>query len=108
MCFAGKGFTARKRIMLWSGFKFNEGDKLTLNDCKAMCMNYCSCVAYASTNDDETGCEIWCPCSGKNFVKRNSYDYRYIYFRQSLLDFESKGKFASLSKLIKGKKIVNK
>ncbi|KAK7854604.1 g-type lectin s-receptor-like serine/threonine-protein kinase [Quercus suber] len=35
-CFAGKGFTAGKGIMLQSGFKFNEGDKLTLNDCKAI------------------------------------------------------------------------
>nr|POE64183.1 g-type lectin s-receptor-like serine/threonine-protein kinase [Quercus suber] len=89
-CFAGKGFTARKGIMLQSGFKFNEGDKLTLNDCKAMCMNYCSCDAYSSTNDDETGCEIWSH-DWQNFVKKNSDDYRYIYFRQSPFDFESKG-----------------
>ena len=106
-CFAGKGFTARKDIMLQSGFKFNEGDKLTLNDCKAMCMNYCSCHAYASTNDDETGCEIWGTDRG-NFVKKNSDDYRYIYVRHSPFDFESKGKSASLSKLIKERKIVNK
>ena len=64
-CFAGKVFTARKGIMLQSGFKFNERDKLTLNDCKAMCMNYCSCDAYASTNDDETGCEILGPLVAK-------------------------------------------
>nr|POF06597.1 g-type lectin s-receptor-like serine/threonine-protein kinase [Quercus suber] len=89
-CFAGKGFTAGKGIMLQSGFKFNEGDKLTLNDCKAMCMNYCSCNAYASTNDDETACEIWSHY-WQNFVKKNSDDYRYIYFRQSPFDFESKG-----------------
>ena len=106
-CFAGEGFTARKGIMLQSGFKFNEGDKLTLNDCKAMCMNYCSCDAYASTNDDETGCEIWSHY-WQNFEEKNSDDYRYIYSRQSPFDFESKGKSASLSKLIEGKKIVNK
>lgn len=106
-CFAGEGFTARKGIMLQSGFKFNEGDKLTLYDCKAMCMNYCSCDAYASTNDDETGCEIWSHY-WQNFEEKNSDDYRYIYSRQSPFDFESKGKSASLSKLIEGKKIVNK
>lgn len=106
-CFAGKGFTARKGIMSQSGFKFNEGDILTLNDCKAMCMSYCFCHAYASTNDDETGCEIWGP-DWKNFVKKNSDDYRYIHLRQPPFDFESKGKSASLSKLMKGNKIVNK
>ena len=93
--------------MLQSGFKFNEGDKLTLNDCKAMCMNYCSCDAYASTNDDETGCEIWSQY-WLYIDMDNLYDDRYIYFRQSPYDFVSKGKSASLSKLIKGKKIVNK
>nr|POE45313.1 g-type lectin s-receptor-like serine/threonine-protein kinase [Quercus suber] len=42
------------------GFKFNEGDNLTLMDCKAKCLNNCSCVAYASTNEEnQTGCEIW-------------------------------------------------
>ena len=107
-CIAGKGFTARKGIMLQSGFKFNEGDKLTLNDCKAMCMNYCSCDAYASTNDDETGCEIWSLYWQTNFVKKNSDDCRYIYFRGTPSDFESEGKSASSSKLIKGKKIVKK
>ena len=91
--------------MLQSGFKFNEGDKLTLNDCKAMCMNYCSCDAYASTNDDETGCEIW-GRYWQNFMMKNSDDYRYIYVRHSPFDFESKGKSASLSKLINGRKIV--
>ncbi|KAM3699799.1 hypothetical protein ACJW31_05G053100 [Castanea mollissima] len=85
-CTAGKGFTAKKGLKAPSGFKFNEGDKLTLNDCKAMCMNYCSCVAYASTNDDETGCEIWGNDGGDN-----QYIYhRYIYVRQSPLDFVNK------------------
>uniref|UniRef100_A0A7N2LPV5 Apple domain-containing protein n=1 Tax=Quercus lobata TaxID=97700 RepID=A0A7N2LPV5_QUELO len=41
------------------GFKFNEGDNLTLMDCKAKCLSNCSCVAYASTNEEnQTGCEI--------------------------------------------------
>nr|XP_023920484.1 G-type lectin S-receptor-like serine/threonine-protein kinase CES101 [Quercus suber] len=42
------------------GFKFNEGENLTIMDCEAKCYNNCSCVAYASTNlDFQTGCQIW-------------------------------------------------
>jgi hypothetical protein len=57
-CFSGERFKSRKGIMLKSGFKFNKRGKLTLSDCKAICASYCSCSAYASKNDDETGCEI--------------------------------------------------
>ena len=43
-----------------NGFKFNESDNLTIVDCQAKCLNNCSCIAYASTNeDDDAGCEIW-------------------------------------------------
>ena len=39
------------------GFKFNEDSLL---DCKFKCWNNCSCVAFASTNEDtQTGCLIW-------------------------------------------------
>uniref|UniRef100_A0A2N9GG82 Bulb-type lectin domain-containing protein n=1 Tax=Fagus sylvatica TaxID=28930 RepID=A0A2N9GG82_FAGSY len=44
---------------LWDdidGFRFDEGDNLTLMDCKSKCLNNCSCVAYASTN---SGCPNW-------------------------------------------------
>uniref|UniRef100_A0A7N2LNA9 Non-specific serine/threonine protein kinase n=1 Tax=Quercus lobata TaxID=97700 RepID=A0A7N2LNA9_QUELO len=42
------------------GFKFNESDILSVRDCEAKCLNNCSCLAYASTNEDEdAGCEIW-------------------------------------------------
>ncbi|GMY20995.1 G-type lectin S-receptor-like serine/threonine-protein kinase CES101, partial [Fagus crenata] len=48
---------------LWDdidGFRFDEGDNLTLMDCKSKCLKNCSCVAYASTNQDaQTGCQIW-------------------------------------------------
>ena len=93
-CFSGGGFTARKGIMLQSGFNFNERDKLTLSDCKAKCMSYCFCQAYASTNDDETGCELW--PDREYFIKKDSDASRYIYFRQLPYEFESKGKSASL------------
>ncbi len=92
-CFLGERFISRKGIMLRSGFNFNKRDKLTLSDCKAICAIYCSCFAYASKNDDETGYEIWRDtCS--NFIKKNSDDSRYVYIRQS--HFESEGKSISV------------
>ena len=43
-----------------NGFKFNESDNLTIKDCEAKCLNNCSCIAYAPTNEDgDAGCEIW-------------------------------------------------
>ena len=43
-----------------NGFLFNESDNLTIMDCQAKCLNNCSCIAYASTNEDgDAGCEIW-------------------------------------------------
>ncbi|MBA0599309.1 hypothetical protein Gorai_005533, partial [Gossypium raimondii] len=42
-----------------TGFKFSETDNLSRIDCQAKCLDDCSCVAYASKNDDGTGCEIW-------------------------------------------------
>ncbi|MBA0840489.1 hypothetical protein Goarm_003070 [Gossypium armourianum] len=42
-----------------TGFKFTETDNLSRIDCQAKCLDDCSCVAYASKNDDGTGCEIW-------------------------------------------------
>ncbi|KAK7838936.1 g-type lectin s-receptor-like serine/threonine-protein kinase [Quercus suber] len=56
-CTLRERFMAGKGIMSQNGLKFS--DKLTLNDCEAVCKNYCFCQAYACTNDDETGCEIW-------------------------------------------------
>uniref|UniRef100_A0A7N2LPE2 Apple domain-containing protein n=1 Tax=Quercus lobata TaxID=97700 RepID=A0A7N2LPE2_QUELO len=42
------------------GFIFNESDNLTIVDCQAKCLNNCSCIAYASINEDgDAGCEIW-------------------------------------------------
>ncbi|KAK7847337.1 g-type lectin s-receptor-like serine/threonine-protein kinase ces101 [Quercus suber] len=42
------------------GLKFSEGENLTHKDCEAKCLKNCSCVAYASTNEEnQTICEIW-------------------------------------------------
>ncbi|XP_075667716.1 G-type lectin S-receptor-like serine/threonine-protein kinase CES101 [Castanea sativa] len=61
------------------GFKFNEGRNLTLMDCKAKCLNNCSCVAYASTNEEnQTGCEIW--STGPGIASTDASMPRTIYF----------------------------
>ncbi|KAF3955442.1 hypothetical protein CMV_019339 [Castanea mollissima] len=61
------------------GFKFNESDNLTLMDCKAKCLNNCSCVAYASTNEEnQTGCEIW--STGPRIASTDASKRRTIYF----------------------------
>ncbi|GLU14719.1 hypothetical protein SLE2022_312720 [Rubroshorea leprosula] len=52
--------TQRHGMMSTDGFRFNESDNLTLDDCRAKCLFNCSCFAYAITNiEDDTGCEIW-------------------------------------------------
>ena len=41
-------------------FEFNESDNLiTRVDCQNGCLNNCSCVAYASSKQDDIGCKIW-------------------------------------------------
>ncbi|KAK9282572.1 hypothetical protein L1049_005493 [Liquidambar formosana] len=42
-----------------NGLKLDESDKLSVTDCEAKCVNNCSCFAFASTNDNKTGCQIW-------------------------------------------------
>ncbi|GLT46103.1 hypothetical protein SLA2020_198860 [Shorea laevis] len=50
----------RQGIMVTNGFRFNESDILTLDDCRAKGLLNCSCFAYATTNiEDGTVCEIW-------------------------------------------------
>ncbi|KAM4111471.1 hypothetical protein ACJW30_05G070100 [Castanea mollissima] len=61
------------------GFKFNEGDNLTLTYCEAKCLNNCSCVAYASTNEEnQIGCEIW--STGPGIASTDASMRRTIYF----------------------------
>uniref|UniRef100_A0A7N2LNP9 Receptor-like serine/threonine-protein kinase n=1 Tax=Quercus lobata TaxID=97700 RepID=A0A7N2LNP9_QUELO len=97
-CIPGDGFTAGKAIMPQNGFKFGERGKLTLNDCEAICKSYCFCVAYASTSDDEIGCEIWDKRDGI-FMENDSNASRYIYLRNSPFDFGSKVVYAEKSRV---------
>ena len=70
---------------LWDdidGFRFDEGDNLSLMDCKSKCLNNCSCVAYASTiQDAQTGCQIWWRSPGH--ILSDSYAPRTIYVLNS-------------------------
>lgn len=45
--------------MSQEGYKRPETEKVSLYDCGVMCLNNCSCVAYAATTKDGTGCEMW-------------------------------------------------
>lgn len=56
------GYTFRDAISSVSGngFVLNEtGGKLSSYDCYVKCLQNCSCIAYASTRMDGTGCQIW-------------------------------------------------
>ncbi|CAH8313409.1 unnamed protein product [Eruca vesicaria subsp. sativa] len=61
--------------------------RLSSADCQVICLQNCSCVAYASTNVDGTGCEIWSdPCqiwnTGSTNNRSSSLTPRSIYIRE--------------------------
>ncbi|CBI36147.3 unnamed protein product, partial [Vitis vinifera] len=58
---------------------------MSIIDCQAKCWSECPCVAYASTNDDRTGCEIWSKEMQRLFRVEEYYDgqAREIYFLPS-------------------------
>ncbi|CAH2053578.1 unnamed protein product [Thlaspi arvense] len=63
-----------------NGFLLNEtGGRLSSADCHAICLQNCSCLAYASTNVDGTGCEIW--YTDPTNKKSSSHNPRTIYIR---------------------------
>ncbi|CAN0897978.1 G-type lectin S-receptor-like serine/threonine-protein kinase CES101 [Linum grandiflorum] len=73
-------FTSHLGIMASQGFIFNETENMTLEDCRQDCFQKCSCVAFATTNVDGTGCEIWSSTFGFIRSLPNSHDQRQIYF----------------------------
>ncbi|KAM4100225.1 hypothetical protein ACB094_05G052400 [Castanea mollissima] len=65
-----------------NGFKFNESDNLTIVDCQAKCLNNCSCIAYAPTNEDgDAGCEIW--STWPKEITSTSFSERTVYHLKS-------------------------
>ncbi|XP_010470659.1 PREDICTED: G-type lectin S-receptor-like serine/threonine-protein kinase At1g67520 isoform X1 [Camelina sativa] len=68
-----------------NGFVLNEtGGRLSLVDCKAICVQNSSCLAYASANLDGTGCEIWSTRPTNN--GSSSYIPRTIFIRLNGLE----------------------
>ncbi|KAG2317756.1 hypothetical protein Bca52824_020878 [Brassica carinata] len=57
------GYTFRDAVSSVSGNGFvlniETSGKLSSYDCYVKCLRNCSCVAYASTHMDGTGCQIW-------------------------------------------------
>lgn len=74
-------FVSKLGVMSSSGIKIPENENLTLIDCWDVCFKMCSCLAYASANDDDTGCEIW--KKGASFTQYNLGSLREIYILES-------------------------
>ncbi|CAK7356682.1 unnamed protein product [Dovyalis caffra] len=74
-------------------FKFDENEKLTINDCREKCLRNCSCVAYASTNknNEGIGCQIW---SRLKLGTTTYPNWHTVYV------LESKGKMTYLQKFV--------
>ncbi|CAK9151639.1 unnamed protein product [Ilex paraguariensis] len=71
---------AKAKSIVGDGFKYDKSYNLSDSDCKEICWNNCSCVAYATNNG--TGCEIW--VQGMSFEEHfGTYDDRQFYFLYS-------------------------
>ncbi|KAK7838926.1 g-type lectin s-receptor-like serine/threonine-protein kinase ces101 [Quercus suber] len=81
-------FEQRKGVMSGEGFKFDGNYNMSLFDCRAKCLNNCSCIAYAATDYNETSCTIW--SKGVNFKESNNSYSLDVYFL-----VQEKGKFTS-------------
>lgn len=78
----GPRFYFRETVSAFSGngFLLNEtAGRFSLADCHAICMQNFSCLAYASTNLDGTGCEIW--NIDPTNKKSSSHSPRTVYIR---------------------------
>ncbi|XP_065638613.1 G-type lectin S-receptor-like serine/threonine-protein kinase CES101 [Quercus suber] len=81
-------FKQRKGVMSGEGFKFDGNYNMSLSDCRAKCLDNCSCIAYAATDYDDTSCTIW--SKGVNFKESNNSYSLDVYFL-----VQEKGKFTS-------------
>ncbi|KAL4626167.1 hypothetical protein ACB092_05G076600 [Castanea dentata] len=71
-------FEQRKGVMSGEGFKFDGNHNMSLFDCRAKCLNNCSCLAYAATDYNQTSCTIW--SKGVNFKESNNSYSMDVYF----------------------------
>lgn len=56
-----KQFSTSQRFgnMEGNGSRFRESENLTIYDCEKNCISSCDCIAFSSTNEEGTGCEMW-------------------------------------------------
>ncbi|KAH9666051.1 G-type lectin S-receptor-like serine/threonine-protein kinase RKS1 [Citrus sinensis] len=93
-----KTITALRADISNDGFTFKESDNMTINDCQLACQKNCSCIAFASANENnKTGCQIW--SEGTNFTDavftNPVFTYRLIDIRETTAagDSGKKGSF---------------
>ncbi|CAK9185670.1 unnamed protein product [Ilex paraguariensis] len=72
---------AQEKKLISDGIKYDESYNLSDFDCKKICWNNCSCVAYATNKG--TGCEIW--IQGMSFKEYfgSYFDDKQFYFLSS-------------------------
>lgn len=81
-------FVLKLGVVSRNGNKILGNENMTLIDCWDVCFKMCNCLAYASANDDGTGCEVW--TKGASFTQNNLGILREIHI------LESKGKYSSV------------
>ncbi|XP_074291792.1 G-type lectin S-receptor-like serine/threonine-protein kinase CES101 [Silene latifolia] len=78
-------FDSTKGYVKSDGIRYEKGrggDILGLDDCEAMCLKKCSCVAYASIYSNGTGCEFWSNMT-QLVEDRYDHDYRDFYLQRN-------------------------
>ncbi|XP_058073066.1 receptor-like serine/threonine-protein kinase SD1-7 [Magnolia sinica] len=83
-CGDGDGFMLMKKMRLPAPSHSLPDSSLQLKDCKATCRSDCSCTAYASVNENGTGCHLW--HKELTGLQENNSSGQDIYVR--LADFE--------------------
>ncbi|PIM98813.1 Serine/threonine protein kinase [Handroanthus impetiginosus] len=69
-----------------SGYRYDQNENMSLFDCEVKCRQNCSCIAFASLNNDGTGCEIFdkvtrfIPSESTSRRPEGLKDYRTVYF----------------------------
>ncbi|KAK9923333.1 hypothetical protein M0R45_031758 [Rubus argutus] len=74
-------FVLKLGVVSRNGNKILGNENMTLIDCWDVCFKMCNCLAYASANDDGTGCEIW--TEGASFTQNNLGILRQIHILES-------------------------
>nr|DAD44703.1 TPA_asm: hypothetical protein HUJ06_002933 [Nelumbo nucifera] len=52
-------FLDRRGQIVGQPLQIDSDPSLGITDCDAKCWSICDCVAYATANDNETGCQLW-------------------------------------------------